>query len=117
MAEELDELPVPKDGVVFRQNAVAESFYMIFGGSVRIVRKQDGRELQLALLVKNDYFGELALVSSRRRSATVTALEDTMLLILSRDDFARLFKEHPKLRSNLAIAVRSRQLARRLQFK
>ncbi len=117
VADELEEQIVPKDGVVVAQGAPAESFYMIYGGSVRIVRKQDGKDVQLALLVKNDYFGELALISNRRRSATVTALQDTSLLILSRSDFAKLFREHPALKENLDVAVKSRQLAGKLRFK
>ncbi len=117
LAELMDEYPVPKDGVVVKQDSPADSFYMIYGGSVRIIRKQDGKEIQLARLVKNDYFGEMALVSNRRRSATVTALEDTSLLILSRDDFKKLFREHPDLQYNLEVAVKSRQLARQLRFK
>ena len=117
VAEELDELQVAKGEIIFKQDGPAEGFYMIFGGRVRVVRKQDGKETQLALLVKNDYFGELAIVSNRRRSATVTALEDTSLLILSRDDFNKLFREHHDLKGNLEVAVRSRQLARQLRFK
>src|SRR3990172_2114595 len=117
IAAELEELSVPKDGVVFRQDALAESFFMIYNGSVRIVRKQEGKEIQLAVLVRNDYFGELALVSQRRRSATVTALQDTSLLVLSREDFTKLFKQAPVLKYNLEVAVKSRQLARKLQFK
>ena len=117
VAAELEELSVPKDGVVFRQDALAESFFMIYNGSVRIVRKQEGKEIQLAVLVRNDYFGELALVSQRQRSATVTALQDTSLLVLSREDFTKLFKQAPVLKYNLEVAVKSRQLARKLQFK
>ena len=117
VANELEELPIPKDGVVFQQDGKAESFYMIYGGRVRIARKQDGKEIQLAILVRNDYFGEMALVSNRHRSATVIAQEDTSLLVLSRKDFERLFKSAPQLRLNLAVAVRSRQLARSLRFK
>lgn len=117
VAKELEELPVPKDGVVFKQDGPAESFYMIYGGSVRIVRKKDGKEIQLAQLVKNDYFGELALVAHRRRSATVTALTDTSLLVLSRKDFEKLFKQSPEIQYNLEVAVKSRQLAGKLRFK
>ncbi len=117
MAEELDELQVAKGDVVFKQDGPAEGFYMIYRGRVRVLRKQDGKEIQLALLVKNDYFGEMAIVSNRRRSATVTALEDTALLVFSRADFDKLFKEHRGLQGNLEIAVRSRQLARQLHFK
>ncbi len=117
IVEELDEMQVAKGEIVFKQDGAAEGFYMIFGGKVRVVRKLDGRENQLALLVKNDYFGEMGIMGNRRRSATVTALEDTSLLVLSKGDFDKLFKEHPKLRGNLEIAVRSRQLARQLRFK
>ncbi|HKG53726.1 MAG TPA: cyclic nucleotide-binding domain-containing protein, partial [Anaerolineales bacterium] len=77
MAEELQEEAVPKGGVVFQQGGKADSFYLIYGGSVRIVRRQNNKEIQLARLVREDYFGEMALVEKRPRSATVTALADT----------------------------------------
>ena len=117
IASELDEMQVPKGGVVFEQGAKADSFYLIYGGSVRIVRKQKNKEFQLAILVKNDYFGEMALVEKRLRSGTVTALTDTSLLILSRQDFEKLYKSDPQLKINLEIAIKSRQLARSLMFQ
>jgi CRP-like cAMP-binding protein len=117
IAEELEEMQIAKGGVVFQQGAKADSFYLIYGGGVRIVRKQNNKEFQLAILVKNDYFGEMALVEHRLRSGTVTALEDTLLLVLSRKDFEKLYKTDPQLKANLEIAIRSRQLARSLMFK
>ena len=80
IASELDEMQVAQGGVVFEQGAKADSFYLIYGGSVRIIRKHNNKEFQLAILVKNDYFGEMALVEHRPRSGTVTALTDTSLL-------------------------------------
>ena len=100
----------------FAQGGKADSFYLIYGGSVRIVRKQNKKEFQLAVLVKNDYFGEMALVQKRLHSGTVTALTDTSLLVLSRKDFEKLYKSNPQLKINLEIAIKSRQLARRLQI-
>jgi len=117
IAEKLGDAHYPAGGVIFEQDKKAESFYLIYGGSVRITRKQDGKRIELAVLVKYDYFGELALVSKRRRSATATALLDTSLLVLSRKDFEELYKRLPELRLNLEVAIRSRQLARRLRFK
>ena len=117
IAEELDEVPVPQGGVVFKQDTKADSFYLIYAGSVRIVRRQNNREIQLARLVREDYFGEMALVEKRRRSATVTALVDTVLLAFSRQDFEKLYKQKPTLKLNLEVAIRSRQLARSLLFK
>jgi CRP-like cAMP-binding protein len=117
IANELEELQVPQGGVIFEQGAKADSFYLIYGGSIRIVRKQNNKEIQLAILVRNDYFGEMALVEHRTRSATATALTDTSLLVLSRKDFDKLYKSDPQLKINLEIAIKSRQLARSLLFK
>jgi len=117
IVEKLDEVHYPAGGVIFEQDKKAESFYLIYGGSVRITRKQDGKKIELAVLVKYDYFGELALVSKRRRSATATTLVDTSLLVLSRQDFEELYKRGPELRLNFEVAIRSRQLARKLRFK
>jgi len=117
VANELTESLVDKGGVVFEQGGKAESFYLIYSGNVRIARKQDKKETQLALLVKNDYFGEMALVANRRRSATVTALVDTTLLVLSREHFEKLYKKSPQIKNNFEIAIQSRRLARQLKFK
>ncbi len=117
LAEELDESTVGKGGVVFAQDTKADGFYLIYNGSVKITRKQDKKEIQLALLVKNDYFGEMALVANRRRSATVTALADTTILKLSRADFDKLYKLAPHIKNNLEIAVQSRILSRKMKFK
>ena len=117
VAAELQEVPYAKDAVIFHQGGKADSFYLIYGGTVRIVRSQNKKEFQLARLVREDYFGEMALVANRPRSATATALTDTSLLVLSRADFEKLFKQNPQLGLNMSVAIHSRQLAQRLRFK
>ena len=117
IADEMDEMPVANGEVVFAQDSKSENFYMIYRGSVRIVSKQQGKEFQLAVLVSNDYFGEMGLIARRKRSGTVTATSDTTLLVLTRKDFETLFKKTPQLRLNMDVTVRSRQLARTLRFK
>jgi CRP-like cAMP-binding protein len=117
IANKMKEVSIANGEVVFKQDSASESFYMIYRGGVRIVRTQQGREFQLAVLVNNDYFGEMGLIARRKRSGTVTATSDTMLLVLAREDFEDLFKKSPQLRLNLDVAVRSRQLARTLRFK
>jgi len=117
IANELDEVPVANGEVVFKQDSTSESFYMIYKGSVRIARTQGKNEFQLAVLAKNDYFGEMGLIARRKRSGTVTATSDTTLLVLTRKDFEALYKKTPQLRLNMDVTVRSRQLARSLRFK
>jgi uncharacterized membrane protein YdbT with pleckstrin-like domain len=103
--------------IIFEQGSKAESFFIIYKGKVRLVRRRDGKEEQLTMLVDNDYFGELALISNRSRSATATAMLPTTLLVLSRRDFDELLRKNPKLKPNLDMTIHSRLLARKLQFK
>lgn len=117
IAEEMEEAPYAAGSVIFEQGGKAESFYLIYEGVVRITRRQDRKEVQLARLVKNDYFGEMGVIARRQRSGTATALVDSSLLVLSRPDFEKLYKRTPQLRLNFELAIRSRQLARSLQFK
>jgi len=116
IADEMQEVVVPDGEVIFEQDSPSENFYLIYRGSVRIVRKQKDKEFQLAVLVANDYFGEMGLIARRKRSGTVTATSDTTLLTLPRENFEKLFKKTPQLRLNMRVAVRSRQLAGALGF-
>ncbi|MFT3891866.1 MAG: cyclic nucleotide-binding domain-containing protein [Anaerolineales bacterium] len=117
LAEELDEVPYAKGEVIFKQDTGADGFYLIYSGNVKIVRRVERKDTVLATLVKNDYFGEMALAMRRRRSATATATSDSTLLVLSRADFEKLYKRAPHIKINLQLAIRSRQLARQQNFK
>lgn len=117
IASELDEVSVSQGEIVFEQDSASEGFYMIHQGSVRIVGKQQGKEYQLAVLVKNDYFGEMGLIARRKRSGTVKATSDTLLFVLARANFEKHYRKSAQLRLNMDVAVRSRKLARTLRFK
>jgi CRP/FNR family cyclic AMP-dependent transcriptional regulator len=80
------------------ENAIA--FYLITKGRVNVVRDNGGKgELVLATLGPQEFFGEMAILDSYPRSASVVAVEDTECLVLSRWDFLA------ELRSNPYIAV------------
>jgi Cyclic nucleotide-binding domain len=117
VAEQLEESSYTAGSVIFQQDTKADSFYLIYSGKVEIIRKREKKEQVLATLVKDDYFGEMALIEKRKRSGTCTALTDTLLLVLSRDHFETLLKRAPHLRLNFDVAIKSRQLAGSLQFK
>jgi CRP-like cAMP-binding protein len=91
------------------ENAVA--FYLIKTGRVQVVRGLGtDKEKLLATLGAGDFFGEMALLDSYPRSASVKCLEDTECLVLSRFDFMA------ELRSNPHIAVQMLPtLSRRLR--
>lgn len=117
LAEELHEHTYAKGEVIFGQDTKPDAFYLIYSGGVQIVRRVERKDTLLATLVKNDYFGEMALVANRRRSATATALTDTTLLLLPRANFDKLYQRAPHIKTNLRIAITSRRLARQMRFK
>jgi signal-transduction protein with cAMP-binding, CBS, and nucleotidyltransferase domain len=106
---------------VFEEGSFGDTFYLIFSGKAIVFRKRRKKgngeeEQQLAILVAGDYFGEEALLTNQRRSASVRVEEDAVLLSLPRAKFLALLKQIPQMKPNFEISVESRKLSRRLQF-
>jgi CRP/FNR family cyclic AMP-dependent transcriptional regulator len=73
---------------ILRADEPGEAFFAILQGEVKVfVDSPDGREVVLAHLQAGDFFGEMALFAGEARSASVTALADSELVVLERDDF------------------------------
>jgi HEAT repeat protein len=74
---------------VFEKNDPGTCMYVIYEGSVRV---HDG-DFTLAKLQNRDFFGELALLDPEPRSASVTALENTLLLRLDQSTFYEIMAD------------------------
>jgi CRP-like cAMP-binding protein len=79
---------VPGEDVV-KQGEIGSSMYVIRQGQVEVVVETDGADKRIAQLGPGEYFGEIALVESVPRTATVRALTDGELAALAKDDFDR----------------------------
>jgi CRP-like cAMP-binding protein len=95
---------------IVREGEPGHEMYFVESGRVQVVRGSGPRALILADLGAGDLFGEMALLSGNPRSATVTALSDVDLWVMSQEDFDDLVTAYP----NLALAL-SRLLSERLQ--
>lgn len=71
---------------IITQGEPGDSFYMLADGEVVVSKKLIGKDVVLAHLKQGAVFGEMALVSSAPRSATVSAKGEVALLSLSRGD-------------------------------
>ena len=66
----------------------ADQFYIITKGQVEILLNQPaGHAISVATMGAGQYFGEIGLLRDVPRTATVTAVEETTLYSLARDDF------------------------------
>ena len=89
------ELLTPKSGdIIFRKNDYTNSFITIIDGSVK-VEADDGKSIRLD---RGQFFGEMSLLSGRRRSATVRADGDCVLLESPRRDMIRLINSYERVR-------------------
>jgi len=86
--------PVKAGEVVIRQGDAGDYFYTIHEGRCLVTRKEspDAEDEFLAELNSGTSFGEDALVSDKKRNATVTMLTDGQLMRLAKEDFIELLK-------------------------
>lgn len=102
---------------IFAEGDEGEDFFIVFSGRVLITQKDGDHQRVLAILSDGDYFGEEALLNNRPRSASVTALEKTILLSLNRENFEAVLANFPLVRRNLSKTAESRYLARKEKFE
>ncbi len=79
--------------VIVKQGDPGIGFFLIADGRVEV--SHDGHHIRD--MGPGEFFGELALLEERARTATVTAKERTRCLQLVRWDFRALIKEHPEM--------------------
>jgi CRP/FNR family transcriptional regulator, cyclic AMP receptor protein len=112
LADLLQRRSLRKNDYLFHKGDSGSSFFIIAEGQIKIgVSNKMGDEVTLALLRKGDFFGEMALLDEQPRSADASAVEDTLLYVLNRDDFFPfLFKNENAIRSILcALSMRLRR--------
>lgn len=74
--------------IIIRENDIGETAFVIEQGRVRVSKKRGGRTVFLAELGPGGTIGEMSMIDEKPRSATVTALEDTILREVHRNDFS-----------------------------
>jgi CRP/FNR family cyclic AMP-dependent transcriptional regulator len=101
---------IPANTVLFHEGDRGEDMYIIQSGKVKISKRIRGVEKTLATLDKGEFFGEMAILNDKPRSATAETIEDCEMLSIDRKTFDTL------IRGNAEIAVRFiKRLADRLR--
>src|ERR1035437_9916145 len=107
-----------KDSVVLYEHETGSALFVIIEGKVKISRLGDeGREVILTILNDRDFFGEMAILDGLARSANVTAMEDSEIFIIQRNEFISLLKEHPEVSIALLNELTQRLRAADLKIK
>jgi CRP/FNR family transcriptional regulator, cyclic AMP receptor protein len=99
----------PVGSVVFREGDAGGQMYVIQSGRVKISKNLSAGPRTLAILGAGEFFGEMAILNDKPRTATAEVLEDAKMLILDSRTFEAM------VTGNTEIAVRLiKKLSRRL---
>ena len=106
MLGRLQRIELAAGSVVLREGEVGDCCYFLYSGRAEVMRGADSALQVLAELEVGACFGEVALLVDRPRNATVTLLEDGVVLRLDRQDFFALLKAPVVAEVSLAEAAR-----------
>jgi CRP-like cAMP-binding protein len=96
MAERSEKV-VEANELIFREGAPAKEMYILLDGAVELRKKVEGGERLLKTVDEpNDFFGEMAIIDDRPRSATAVAARTTRLLVVNEDAFENLILTNGK---------------------
>ncbi|MEJ2635987.1 MAG: Crp/Fnr family transcriptional regulator [Calditrichia bacterium] len=100
-----------KENLILIEEEIGSTMFVILSGRVKISRiSDDGREVILSILSDGDFFGEMSLLDGHTRSANVTAIEDSELLVIRREEFLQMLRDYPQIAINLL-----KELAQRIR--
>jgi CRP/FNR family cyclic AMP-dependent transcriptional regulator len=83
---------------IVSQGKGGEGFFIVYEGKVDVIRERsDGTKAVVNQLTAGDFFGEMALLDDGLRTATCTAVEDTICYVLPRWDFVAVLKDDTEI--------------------
>jgi CRP-like cAMP-binding protein len=96
-----DEVDVPAGKVLAKEGDRGREFFALLEGEVEV--EQGGRLLRR--MKAGEFFGEIALVTKMPRTATVTAISPSRVLVITERDFGGLVKNTPEVGRGVAEAL------------
>src|SRR5439155_11645657 len=83
---------------IFTESQPGACLYVVMSGRVKIFGSStQGRFKTFAYLEPGDFFGEMSLIDDEVRSASASALEDSVLIMLKSEDWRKLMIARPAI--------------------
>jgi CRP-like cAMP-binding protein len=102
--------------VIVKQGDPGNCMYVVQEGQVEAIAESDGREMRLRVMGPNDFFGEMALFGTEKRSCTIRALGKARVMTIDKKSFLGGIQEDPSLAFRIVkvMSQRIRDLTDRL---
>ena len=91
-----------RNEALVRQGEKGVGLHLIAKGRVKMDREQDGARMPVVELGPEQFFGAMSLLDNEPCPATVTALEDSECVLLTRDRFVKLMNKFPEIPVSMA---------------
>jgi CRP-like cAMP-binding protein len=101
LVRRLKPLTAKPGDILVREGSADAGLFLVKRGAVRVTVRRGAHDAALALLTPHDFFGDLATVRARPRTASVTAVAESELLWLSGPDLLALLAQRPELSAAL----------------
>jgi hypothetical protein len=93
---------------IVREGEMGDCMYVIQEGLVEVIKEADGQTIQLAILGKDEFFGEMAIFEQEARAATVRAMIPARIITIDQKNLLRRIQEDPSLAYRLVQVMSSR---------
>ena len=87
---------VPAGQLIIEEGREGDTLYLVLDGELQVFTSRRGREVQLAVLGKGEVVGEMAVLQEAPRSASVRALTDSRLLVITQAAFLKMLIKNPE---------------------
>jgi len=104
LAQHMDELTVREGDELATEGRFAHEFFVIEDGAAEVLK--DGE--RIAELGPGDFFGEIGLLETERRTATVRATSAMEVIVMFAPDFKKMEREQPAVADRIRSAIRAR---------
>ncbi len=104
VAQLADEIDLPAGKELIREGDPGRQFFVLLEGEAVVRRK--GRKVNT--LTAGDFFGEIAIVSGRPTTASVTTAGPAYVVVITRPSFSRLLRESPRIQAKVLEALAAR---------
>jgi len=87
-----------RNSIILMEDDSKNFMYVIFSGKIKVVRvNPDGKEQILVIRTRGDFFGEMTLLDGKSQPATVVAMEDASVGLISKSDFDQYFMKDARV--------------------
>lgn len=93
----LKRVTLPPKAKIFAEGDAGDAMYLVESGRVRVFEGKPGRSKTLKEFGLGEFFGEMALVDDKPRSAAAETLEETTLLVITRENFDTMVLQNPSM--------------------